>query len=118
MASDWNPIIAQGADFRATVEVAQWPSGYPALSTATEWRWVLSQAETTAFLTASSTGVSPMITLNVAQTIGTILVPYATTANFPLGQFRYDIDIVFSPTVKIRLISLGSGIVNTFSGST
>jgi hypothetical protein len=45
-------------------------------------------------------------------------VPYATTATFPLGQFRYDLDIVFSPTVKIRLISLGSGVVNTYSGST
>lgn len=118
MSQTWNPIIAQGADYRATVEVASWPSGYPALSTATEWRWVLSQPETAAFLTASSAGVSPMISLNVAKTIGTIVVPYATTAGFPLGQFRYDLDIVFSATVKIRLVSLGAGNVTTFSGST
>lgn len=118
MATDWNPIIAQGADYRATVEVAAWPSSYPALSTATSWEWVLSQPETAPFLTASSAGVSPMITLNVAQTIGTIVVPYATTALFPLGQFRYDVDIIFSATVRIRLISLGTGIVTTFSGST
>ena len=46
-----------------------------------------------------------------------IVVPFATTANFPLGQFRYDLDIVFSATVRIRLISLGSGTVATYSGS-
>lgn len=118
MQQTWNPIVAQGADYRATVEVTSWPSGYPALSTATSWEWVLSQPESAAFLTASSAGVSPMITLNVGKTIGTIVVPYATTATFPLGQFRYDLDIVFSATVRIRLISLGAGTVATFSGST
>lgn len=118
MADAWNPIISQGADFRATVEIATWPSGYPALATATEWRWVLSQPEAAPFLTASSTGGSPAITLNVAQTIGTIVLPPATTLTCPVGPFRYDLDIIFSATVKIRVIALGNGNVITYSGST
>jgi hypothetical protein len=58
-----------------------------------------------------------MITLNVAKTVGTIIVPAATTATMPLGSARYDLDIFFPSSVTKRLISLGAAQVNTKAGA-
>jgi len=117
MAEKWNIIFLQGAEYQETVSVGTWPSTYPALSTATEWRLTVSQPDAVGFLVASSIGVSPMITLNVAKTVGTIIVPAATTALMPLGSARYDLDIFFPSSVTKRLISLGAAQVNTKAGA-
>jgi hypothetical protein len=118
MAEKWNVIFAQGGEYQETVSVGTWPSTYPALSTATEWRLTMSQPDAAAFLVASSIGASPMITLNVTQTVGTIIVPAAITALMPLGSARYDLDIFFPASVTKRLISLGYAQVITYAGAT
>jgi hypothetical protein len=117
MAEKWNIIIAKGGEFQDTVTVGVWPNTYPALNTAIEWRLTLSQPDATAFLVASSIGVSPMITLNVAMTVATIKIPSATTAILPLVNARYDLDILFPGSVTKRLISLGSAQINTYAGA-
>ena len=117
MNQRWNIIFSRGAEYQETVSVGTWPSTYPALSTATEWRLTVSQPDVAGFLVASSIGASPMITLNVAKTTGTIIVPAATTATMPLGSARYDLDIFFPSSVTKRLISLGAAQVNTKAGA-
>ena len=117
MNQRWSIIFSRGGEYQETVSVGTWPSTYPALSTATEWRLTVSQPDTTSFLVASSIGASPMITLNVAMTVATIIVPAATTAVMPLGSARYDLDIFFPSSVTKRLISLGAAQVNTKAGA-
>ena len=117
MNQRWSIIFSRGGEYQETVTVGTWPSSYPALSTATEWRLTVSQPDTTSFLVASSIGASPMITLNVAKTVGTIIVPAATTATMPLGSARYDFEIFFPSSVTKRLISLGAAQVNTKAGA-
>ena len=117
MNQRWNIIFSRGGEYQETVTVGTWPNTYPALSTATEWRLTVSQPDVAGFLVASSIGASPMITLNVAKTTGTIIVPAATTAAMPLGSARYDLDIFFPSSVTKRLISLGAAQVNTKAGA-
>ena len=117
MNQRWNIIFSRGGEYQETVTVGTWPNTYPALSTATEWRLTVSQPDVAGFLVASSIGASPMITLNVAKTTGTIIVPAATTATMPLGSARYDLDIFFPSSVTKRLISLGAAQVNTKAGA-
>ena len=117
MAEKWNVIFAQGAEFQDIVTVGVWPNTYPALNTATEWRLTVSQPDAAAFLVASSIGVSPKITLNIAMTVATIKVPGSVTALMPLGSARYDLDIFFPGSVNKRLISLGSALVITYAGA-
>ena len=117
MNQRWSIIFSRGGEYQETVSVGTWPNTYPALSTATEWRLTVSQPDTTSFLVASSIGASPMITLNVAKTVGTIIVPAATTATMPLGSARYDFEIFFPSSVTKRLISLGAAQVNTKAGA-
>ena len=117
MNQRWNIIFSRGGEYQETVSVGTWPSSYPALSTATEWRLTVSQPDVVGFLVASSIGASPMITLNVAMTVATIIVPAATTAVMPLGSARYDLDIFFPSSVTKRLISLGAAQVNTKAGA-
>jgi hypothetical protein len=118
MNQRWSIIFSRGGEYQETVSVGTWPSNYPALSTATEWRLTVSQPDTAGFLVASSlTGSPPMITLNVAKTVGTIIVPAATTATMPLGSARYDFEIFFPSSVTKRLISLGAAQVNTKAGA-
>jgi len=118
MSDVWNINIAQGETYIDTVTVNTWPATFPALNTATEWRLTMSQPEAAPFLTASSTGVSPMIVLNVAMTQGTITIPAATTTAMPLGQARFDFEIRFAGGVVHRLVSLGNAQVNTYAGAT
>jgi hypothetical protein len=117
MNQRWNIIFSRGGEYQETVSVGTWPNTYPALNTATEWRLTVSQPDVAGFLVASSIGASPMITLNVAKTVGTIIVPAATTAAMPLGSARYDLDIFFPSSVTKRLISLGAAQVNTKAGA-
>ena len=117
MNQRWNIIFSRGGEYQETVTVGTWPNTYPALSTATEWRLTVSQPDVASFLVASSIGASPMITLNVAMTVATIIVPAATTAVMPLGSARYDFDIFFPSSVTKRLISLGAAQVNTKAGA-
>ena len=117
MNQRWNIIFSRGGEYQETVTVGTWPNTYPALNTATEWRLTVSQPDVIGFLVASSIGASPMITLNVAMTVGTIIVPAATTATMPLGSARYDLDIFFPSSVTKRLISLGAAQVNTKAGA-
>jgi hypothetical protein len=114
----WSIIIAKGETYVTTVAINTWPATYPPLATTTEWRLTISQPEAAAFLTASSTGVSPMWVLNIAQTQGTLTIPAATTATLPLGQARFDFEIRFPGSVVHRLTSLGPAQVNTFAGAT
>jgi hypothetical protein len=113
-----NMIFAQGAEFQTKVTVTAWPVYYPALNTATSWTLKVSKPDTAPFLTASSTGGSPYITLNVAGDEATIIIPAAVTATMPLGQARYDLDINFPASKVKRLISLGTAQVNTYVGAT
>ena len=117
MNQRWNIIFSRGGEYQETVTVGTWPNTYPALNTATEWRLTVSQPDVVGFLVASSIGASPMITLNVAKTVGTIIVPAATTATMPLGSARYDFEIFFPSSVTKRLISLGAAQVNTKAGA-
>jgi hypothetical protein len=117
MNQRWNIIFSRGGEYQETVTVGTWPGTYPALSTATEWRLTVSQPDTAGFLVASSIGASPMIVLNGTKTVGTIIVPAATTAAMPLGSARYDFDIFFPSSVTKRLISLGAAQVNTKAGA-
>lgn len=117
MNQRWNIIFSRGGEYQETVTVGTWPNTYPALNTATEWRLTVSQPDVAGFLVASSIGASPMITLNVAMTVATIIVPAATTAVMPLGSARYDLDIFFPSSVTKRLISLGAAQVNTKAGA-
>jgi hypothetical protein len=114
MATTWNIIFEQGAEFQAQVTVSDWPATYPALSTASDWRLRIARAGETAFLTANT---SNYITLNGAKTVGTIVIPSAITNALPCGNALYDLDILFPSSVVKRLISLGSAQVNIYAGS-
>lgn len=113
-----NMIFAQGAEFQTKITVSAWPSTYPALNTATSWTLTIAKPDAAAFLVASSTGLTPYITLNVAMTEATIIIPASVTATMPLGQARYDLDINFPSSKVKRLISLGAAQVNTYAGAT
>lgn len=115
MNDQWTPIFAQGAEFEEVITIASWPASYPALATATDWRMTVSQPESTAFVTATTANY---ITLNVGKTVGTIKIPAAVTALFPLGHARFDLDILFPGSVVKRIFSLGSAQVNTYAGAT
>jgi hypothetical protein len=117
MTEQLNITVAQGAEFQTTITIASWPIDYPPLANAVEWRLTVSQPDAIAFLTASSLGGSPMIVLNGAKTVGTITIPSAVTAAFPLGAARYDFEIRWAGNVVKRLISLGSFQVNTYAGA-
>jgi len=114
MATTWTINFQQGAEFQAEVTVADWPASYPALSTATSWRLVCAQTCESPFLTATT---SNYITLNVAKTIGTIVIPSSVTATMPLGTATYDLDILFPGSVTKRLISLGQVQVASYAGA-
>jgi hypothetical protein len=114
MATTWNIIFEQGAEFQAQVTVSDWPATYPALATATDWRLRVARAGETAYLTANT---SNYITLNGAKTVGTFVIPSAITSAFPCGNALYDLDILFPSSVVKRLISLGSAQVNIYAGS-
>ena len=114
MATTWNIIFEQGAEFQAQVTVSDWPATYPALATATDWRLRVAQAGEATYLTANTANY---ITLNGAKTVGTIVIPSAITNAFPCGNALYDLDILFPTTVVKRLISLGSVQVNIYAGS-
>jgi hypothetical protein len=110
----WTPIFARGAEFEEVVTISAWPSSFPALNTATDWRFIVSQPDTAAFVTATTANY---ITLNVAKTVGTIKIPAAVTALFPLGHARFDLEIIFPGSVVKRIFSLGSAQVNTYAGA-
>lgn len=114
MNDQWTPIFARGAEFQETVTISAWPSSYPALATATDWRFIVSQPDTAAFVTATTANY---ITLNGAKTVGTIKIPAAATALFPLGHARFDLEIIFPGSVVKRIFSLGSAQVNTYAGA-
>jgi len=114
MATTWNIVFEQGAEFQAVVTVSDWPSTYPALSTATDWRLRVAQAGEVAYLTATTANY---ITLNGAKTVATFVIPGSITNTFPCGNALYDLDILFPTTVVKRLISLGSAQVNIYAGS-
>lgn len=115
MNDQWTPIFAQGAEFQDVITISNWPSSFPALNTATDWRFVVSQPEAAAFVTATTANY---ITLNVAKTVGTIKIPASVTALFPLGHARFDLDILFPGSVVKRIFSLGAAQVNTYAGAT
>lgn len=114
MATTWNIVFEQGAEFQAQVTVTDWPATYPALSTATDWRLRVAQAGEAAYLTATTANY---ITLNGAKTVATFVIPSTITSAFPCGNALYDLDILFPTTVVKRLISLGSVQVNIYAGS-
>lgn len=114
MATTWNIIFEQGAEFQAVVTVSDWPATYPALSTATDWRLRVAQAGEAAYLTATTANY---ITLNGAKTVATMKIPASITSAFPCGNALYDLDILFPSSVVKRLISLGSAQVNIYAGS-
>jgi hypothetical protein len=106
----WNIIFEQGAEFQATVTITGWPSNYPALNTASDWRLRVAKSGETPYLTATK---SNYITVDGTGYVGTIKIPTAVTAAFPCGAAVYDLDILFSTnTVVKRLISLGAVQVN------
>ncbi len=113
--NQWNPVFARGAEFESVVTISSWPATYPVLLTATDWRLTVSQPDATAFVTAT---LANYITLNGTKTAGTIKIPAAITAVFPLGHCRYDLDILFPGSVVKRVISLGAAQVNTYAGAT
>jgi len=115
MNDQWTPIFAQGAEFEEVVTIASWPSSFPALSTATDWRMTISQPDDNSFVVATTANY---ITLNVSKTVATIKIPASVTAAFPLGHARFDLDILFPGSVVKRIFSLGSAQVNTFAGAT
>lgn len=114
MATTWNIIFEQGAEFQAVVTVSDWPATYPALSTATDWRLRVAQAGEAAYLTATTANY---ITLNGSKTVATIKIPASITSAMPCGNALYDLDILFPSSVVKRLISLGSAQVNIYAGS-
>ena len=38
MSEEYALVIPKGADFDVIIGIGAWPSGFPALNTATEWR--------------------------------------------------------------------------------
>lgn len=105
MSDEYALVIPKGADFDVIIGIGAWPSGFPALNTATEWRLTLFTLDQASLLVVSSTGVSPMITLNIAQTQGTVLIPAAATALLPTGAALYNLDIFFPSAIK-RILGL------------
>jgi len=105
----WNIIFEQGAEFQATVTITGWPSGYPALNTATSWRLRVAQVGSSPYLTATT---SNYITLDASKYVATIIIPGSVTNAFPCGSAVYDLDVLFPSNVVKRLISLGAVQVN------
>ena len=106
----WNILFEQGAEFQATVTITGWPSNYPALNTASDWRLRVAKAGETAYLTATK---SNYITVDGTGYVGTIKIPASVTTALPCGAASYDLDVLFtSGTVVKRLISLGAVQVN------
>ena len=114
MATTWNIIIAQGAEYQAAVTIDTWPATFPALNTATDWTLRFAQAQSAPFLTATTANY---ITLNGTKTVATIIIPATVTSTMPQGQAFYDLEITFpGPHVK-RIVSLGSVQINVYAGS-
>lgn len=99
----WNIVLAQGATYQATITMV----GVADIATATEWRLIGSMSGQAAFLVASSTGVSPMLQAGINSAQKILVVPAASTAVYPLGNGRYDFEILWTGGVVRRYISNG-----------
>ena len=111
--ANWNIIIAREATYQVTITM----SGVSDIALATEWRLTCSMPDQAAFLVASSTGVSPMFLPGTSSAQKILAIPAATTATMPLGNGRYDFDILWTGGVVRRYISNGYLQVNPKVGA-
>ena len=107
----WNIIISQGATYQVTLTV----SGVSDIGLATQWRLVCSMPDQVAFLTATTANGLFVPGTSAAQKI--IAIPAATTATMPLGNGRYDFEILWPGGVVRRYISNGYLQVNPKVGA-
>lgn len=100
----WNINFSKGATYQVTLTI----DGVADITNATEWRLTCAQPNGTVFLTASSTGVSPMFVATAQAKTKILAVPSATTLTFPHGNGRYDFEVHWAGGVVRRYINNGS----------
>lgn len=107
----WNMVISQGATYQATITM----SGIADIALATEWRLVMSMPNQTAFATATIANGGFQPGTSAAQKI--LVLTAANTALYPLGNGRYDFEILWTGGVVRRYISNGYLQVNPKVGA-
>jgi len=107
----WNIIISRGATYQATITVA----GVSDIGLATEWRLTCSMPNQPAFLIATTTNGLFVPGTSSAQKI--LAIPSQDTATMPLGNGRYDFDILWTGGVVRRYIANGYMQVNPKVGT-
>jgi hypothetical protein len=110
MAS-WNIIINREATYQVTLTM----SGISDIALATEWRLTMSMPNQAAFLVASTANGLFLPGTSSAQKI--LVIPAATTTTMPLGNGRYDFDILWAGGVVRRYIANGYLQVNPKAGA-
>jgi hypothetical protein len=111
MQQRWNIIFERSATYQVTITV----DNVPNIATATDWRLICAQPNEPAFLVAT---IANGNFLPTAQSNSKILVvPASATAVMPLGNARYDFEIVWTGGVVYRYISNGLVQVNPKAGT-
>jgi hypothetical protein len=109
--ANWNIIINREATYQVTLTM----SGIADIALATEWRLTLAMPNAAPFLTATTANGLFLPGTSSAQKI--LAIPAATTTTMPLGNGRYDFDILWTGGVVRRYIANGYLQVNPKAGA-
>lgn len=109
----WQLIFLKNATYEQRITL----TGVADIGSATEWRVRVAQPQSAAFLDA--TIANGMIVDVSPPTTGVKLlrVPAATTANFPVGNARFDFEVEWSGGVVRRYYENGEAQVNPKVGT-
>lgn len=107
----WNIVFAKGANYTQTITV----EGVANIATATEWRIRCAFVDQPTFLLATTNNGMMIAGATTNQKI--LVVPAATTANFVLGNARFDFEVVFPGGVISRYVSNGLCQINPQVGT-
>lgn len=100
MATDrFSIIFNKGATYRTGITI----TGVADIATATLWRVRCAMPNEAAFLEATT--ANGMIIAGTGANNKILVVPAATTAGFPLGNGRYDLEIEWAGGVVMRYLA-------------
>lgn len=112
MAQDrWTIVFEQGATYYQSVTINDPDFN---VATATSWQLICAEPDGTIFLTATTS--NGMIVAGATPYQKYINIPAATTANFPIGNGRFDLQLTYTGGVVRRYYSLGNVQVNPVAG--
>lgn len=99
MADKWNIIFSRGARYEQVVTI----EGYSGIENATNWTLRCAMPNAAAFIEA--TVANGMIVAGATANQKVIRIPAATTATFPRGNGRFDLELTFPNSVTDRIVS-------------